>query len=247
MKFLVFLLTLTTGLTFAQSRVSIVVQKTKGYSDPDDPGYVNKIISLLKEEGLKSAIFNYRPLKRALHEHFGEKKHECFMGADKYFAKFFDHPTEGRLFSLPYDRNSIILYARENKYCSPKNLKDKNLILFWNFPADKLLKDFEIGKTIKVYSVDQGIKMLSHGRAQAFAAFYPSPYKKVRNLKTCKENSLLDFTATIQCYDSPSNRIFLKDLNSVILKIYKNGKIRKAMDKFFPEASEESYKHISPL
>lgn len=248
MKVLAFIMLFSLS-SYSETQVSkpvyVAVPAHPGYSDLQNPGYLNELFGLLKDKGFQAKIL-YLPLKRAI-EGYSSGKCDCMAGGDEELIKFYGGSPENKVFSLPYHViTSRILTKGKEPICDIRQLNGKSLIVIDNFPYKKVLKGVEFSRVEKAPSAIQGVKMVLKNRADALLTYYPTPEKGLEKLVFCPSLAFTKTFEKVHCDKNKASIALVRKFSRALNSLRSEGKLDKLLLENFGEYGKEIKKAISP-
>ncbi len=204
--------------------------------DEAGTGHYNILLENMQKEGLHFNLLA-RPLKRAI-RYFEEDFNSCIFPTSINALKttFPDLPTDKMIASTPIDRVSLRIFTLPDKPIIQKlqDLEGKKVALWNGLDPGIFLKDINVDVE-NTPNEEVRVRMLNANRIDAILGFVPDVYLASEKLglkppHASKEISLFnDEGASLVCFNTSDNQLFISEFNSILDELKKSGKLREIL------------------
>lgn len=216
--------------------IQIVGYEIPGIIERNKKGHYDKVIQKVFEDEKLNVVYTVRPTARANAE-FEAKKVDCIFPIDKTF-----YTSNLQLVnSEPINNAKVYIYSREGEgpWHSAEQIKGKRIGFKLGVPLGPKWESSGL-KGVGVVHDEQNVDKLNNHRIDAFLAFVPD----MTDLLLEKKIKIPSFDQThpfdihhdaLLCYDNDKTKLFLQQFNQSILKLKKNGELKKLLDHSYVE------------
>ena len=212
-----------------QAEIAVVAYDIEGLHHDDHSGSYDKILLKTQDLGVRFKLI-HTPIIRAKHL-FRTQQLNCISPSDGSEDPF-PFPT---VQSTPLNLAKAYIFRKQGDtvISDLTALKGLNVGVRKGLEFGGKLVPYEL-QLEPVWDTEQNYKKLLSGRIDAFIAYVPDIWgyfdsKELPQLAYDKTKPIVIYRESVVCHDTPENRAFIKQLNSALTQLDKQGFIKELL------------------
>ena len=223
LRAVIFGVCLLVTVNFAYAKIVIVANTMPGLLEVEGKNKpYNKVLNELMLSTHLAADIVYAPPARAA-KLFDDRKANCIFPASKKFINEVPKPIS----SNPINFAKAYFFTLK-PYANVEIINNPSLSIGIRrgFTYGEALKGIAKHKLVEVNTDAQNLGLIKKGRIDAFVAYIPDLNQQlIRDNKLYFNESVYVHDESFVCHNSPKNSRFLKELDLIITKLRKQGKL----------------------